>query len=395
MRLLSMRLRVALGGFLLGATTLAFAESEDRVDFKHMYYWDKNKVWNHTPTLSFLKSLSLRWKLQWNQEFDVVSGASRRLGLYNVGRQGDHDLTADGISGASQREMRHSEQVAVAYSDRGRQASASFYFSDEDDYTSYSPSVSGALDFNERNTTLGGQLAVFFDNLHPKGQFKGLGGDRTLVSGTVSLTQIVSRSSHVSMTANAIHSSGALGHPYNPVIAFDGSMRVENLPREKTSFAWAGQWVQGYEWGDLRGAFHFNGRYYFDTWDLKSETGEVAWYQYWTEDGYVRLRARLYHQGPAAFAKDAYAGNEVYRTADIRFYGFTSATLGAKVVMPFPDSWSQSAWLPDRWDLGYDHGLRDTHGELGTGKPTTHYQLFPHTETYVQGIFMAGLSFDL
>lgn len=360
-----------------------------------MYFWDKNKVWNHTPALTFLKSLGERWKLQWNQEFDVVSGASRRLGLYNVGRQGDHDLTLDGVSAASKREVRHSEQVALSFSHKGRQGSAAFYFSDETDYTSYSPSFAGSWDFNDRNTTLGGQLSVFFDNLHPVGPFKGLGGDRTLVSGTLSLTQIVTKSSHLSLTANAIQSSGALGHPYNPVIAADGSMRIEKLPSKKTSYAWAGQFVQGYQWADLRGAFHFHARYYFDTWDLKSETGELQWYQYLFEDGYLRLRTRLYHQGQAAFAKDAYAGNEVYRTADIRFYKFTSATLGAKVVMPFPDSWSQSMWLPDRWDLGYDHGLRDTRGDLGTDNPTYRYQLFSHNEYYEQGIFMMGLSFDL
>ena len=86
------------------------------------------------------------------------------------------------------------------------------------------------------------------------------------------------------------------------------------------------------------------------------------------EGTYVRLRARGYQQDAAAFAKEAYAGNEVYRTPDIRFYAFSSLTVGLKIGSVFPESWGESGWLPDRWDLGYDHGVRDTKGEDDGGE---------------------------
>ena len=51
--------------------------------------------------------------------------------------------------------------------------------------------------------------------------------------------------------------------------------------------------------------------------------------------------------------------------------------------------------LPDRWDVGYDHGVRDTKGEGDGIRPLSHYQLYGTDQYYLQGTFMAGLGFDL
>lgn len=379
----------------LVSPSLTKAEGEDKLDFKYMYYADKNEVWNHTPAFSFFKSFSHYWRFQWDQEVDAVSGASRRLGWRNVGRQGDHDLIIDGMSGASKVEIRHSEQASLGFSDKGRQGSASFYFSDESDYTSYSPAVAGSWDFNERNTTLGGVLSFFFDNLHPQGAFAGLGGNRQLISSTLSLSQILSRSTLWSITANTIRSSGALGHPYNPVILADGSMLIESLPEKKVSYALSSQIIQGFQLSERRGSVHFDARYYRDSWQLASQTAELQLYQYLSEEIYCRLRTRLYHQGSAAFSKQVYLGNEVYRTSDIRYFAFSTISLGAKLAGYFPEGWAGTALLPDRWDISYDHGLRNTRGEEGGTEPFRHTQTFPRDEYYRQHVFMAGLGFDL
>lgn len=377
------------------APVYAADESDQGVDFKYMYYWDRNGVWNHTPAIAYFRKFASAWKFQWDQEIDAVSGASRRLGLRNIGRLGDNDLKLDGITGASRRETRHSEQATVSYAKQGKTASASFYFSDENDYRSYSPSVSGSLDFNDRNTTLGGSAALFLDDMHPTGPFTGTGGTRRIVSGTVSLAQVLTPLTLGSLTANVIRSTGFLGHPYNPAVTADGNLFSENLPDEKTSLALSGLIVQGFHLGGRLGSVRLEARHYRDDWELGSNTADLQWYQYVSEGTYVRLRARAYQQDAAAFASEAYAGNEVYRTPDIRFYAFSSFTLGLKIGSVFPESWGESGWLPDRWDLGYDHGVRDTKGEEGTGKPLFHYQMFPSDQYYIQGTLMAGLAFDL
>ena len=370
------------------------AREVEGLDFKYMYYWDRNGVRNHTPAILFLKKLSLPWSLRWQQEVDMVSGASRRLGLRLIGRQGDRPLDLDGVSGASRREIRHSEKATMAYAKDGRAASGSFYFSDENDYTSYSPSLGGTWDFHDRNTTVGADVALFIDEMRPRGSFAGLGGDRKITSATVTFSQILTRRSLAGLTVNGIYSAGYLGHPYNPVALADGSLILENLPDDKSSLAVTGQITQGYTLGGRLGSVRLEARYYRDTWKLASGTADLQLYQYFTESGYFRLRARGYAQEAAAFAKDTYAGDEVYRTADIRYYGFSSLTLGLKLGSAFAGSWGESALLPDRWDISYDHGMRDTRGEEGTAS-FHHYQLFPQDQYYLQGTLMLGLSFDL
>ena len=373
----------------------AESASNQGVDLKYMYYWDRNGVWNHTPALAYFRKLAAAWRFQWDQEFDMVSGASRRLGLRNIGRLADNDLDLDAVTGASRREIRHSEQASLAFSRQGRQASASFYFSDENDYRSYSPSLSGSQDFNDRNTTLGASAAMFFDDMHPTGPFRGMGGKRDILSLSATAAQVLTPLALAGITVNVLHSSGFLGHPYNPVITSQGVLVLENLPGNKTGIALSGQIIQGFHIGQKLGSLRLEARHYRDDWKLVSNTADLQWYQYLREGTYLRLRARAYRQGAAAFAKDAYDGGESYRSPDIRYYAFSSLTLGLKLGSGFPESWGDSPLLPDRWDIGYDHGLRDTHGEEDGIHPTYHYQLFPVDQTYVQGTLMMGLSFDL
>jgi len=400
--LIRLRQRTAKVGALFAAAMMigpfhfaAAAEGENSLDFKYMYYWDRNDVWNHTPSFSFFKRFASHLSARWNQELDAVSGASRRLGLKNIGGLSDNNLLLDGVSGASRREIRHSEKLEIGYDKEGRSAAGSFYYSDEPDYTSLSPAFSGAWDFNQRNTTVGLELSHFWDDFHPQGGFKGLGGNRQITSVTTSMTQLVSPLSLAAITVNVTRSSGYLGHPYTPVILSDGAMVLEDLPNNKLSTALSGQWIQGYRVLEKLGSLRFEARHYRDNWGLNSNTGEVQAYQYFTENSALRLRARVYDQGAALFAKDAYVGNEVYRTADIRFYAFRSLTLGAKVLSRFPESWGESGWLPDRWDISYDYGWRNTRGERDGVGPPRRYQLFSPDLFYTQGTVMAGLGFDL
>ncbi|GEM_PF-801451 len=393
-------------------------DSQDRIDFKYMYYTDRNDVWNHTPAFDWITFLSRSWSFQWSQEFDVVSGASRLIGNDNTGKLGDHgvdvtssashrtttgqpfanpwkDTAFDVVTGASKRELRHSENPSFTYSKQGQVYTGGFYFSDEPDYRSYSPSLSIAHDFNERNTTLSASGAWFFDDFHPQGVFSDQGGSKQIRSLTLSATQVLTPLTMVSLTANGIYSNGYLGHPYNPVILDSGYILEEHVPGDKTSWALSGQLIQGYHIGGMMGSFHLEARHYVDTWALASDDAELQWYQYFGEATYLRLRARGYSQGATAFYKDRYDGNELYRSADIRYSKFKSLTFGAKVSAPLFEDWRDSPLLPDHIDLSYDFGIRNTHGDQGTAHPFSHYQLFPSSEFYTEGTFMLGLTFDL
>ncbi len=393
-------------------------DTPNRIDFKYMYYSDKNGVLNHTPTFNWMKRLSHDWTFQWGQEFDVVSGASRRLGANLTGKLGNHGVDAvsgasqrkvtgkpfanpwkdpafDAVSGASQSEFRHSENPSITYSKQGHVYTAGIYFSDESDYRSYVPSLSIAHDFNDRNTTLSASGSWFFDDFHPQGAFSGQGGSKQIQSLTLSGTQVFSQLTLVSLTVGGIYSQGYLGHPYLPIQVDSGLLIEENVPDHKTSWTLSGQLIQGYHMGEVMGSIHLDMRHYLDTWAMSANDADLQWYQYFGDDKYLRLRARIYQQSVTAFYKDRYSGNERYRSADIRFSAFTSLTLGAKVSLPLSEDWLDHAWLPDHLDLSYDYGMRNTRGDQGTSQPYLHYQLFPHSEFYSEGTFMLGLTFDL
>jgi len=150
----------------------------------------------------------------------------------------------------------------------------------------------------------------------------------------------------------------------------------------------SGQIVQGWLLGEKLGSVNTEYRWYSDSWALRSNTLTLQVSQHFTDATILRLQGRYYNQTATAFSDAGqYRGTETYRTADIRFYGFTSWLVGAKVSSAFPEDWS--GWLPRRWDLSYDHMFRNT-----KGNPLL-YQLYPSNATYQQGTARAGLGWDI
>jgi hypothetical protein len=391
--LIHLQLHILMASLLGTAIPCAAAGSDSRLDLKYEYYWDKNKVWNQTPAFSLTKALSRIWSLGWEQEFDFVTGASRHLG--RVG----YNPSADAVSGASRVEMRYSENPSVTYSNEGRLATASFYASREDDYVSYAPAASLAFDFNERNTTLGANYAEFFDQFRPTGGFAGSGGNKRITSVSATLAQSLTPLTLIGLTGTWDHCWGYLGHPYNPPMTMQGQLMTEAVPGQKRSGALAAQIVQGFRMGDRLGSLNLECRRYQDSWGLKSNTLDAKLSRYVSETAFIRLRLRYYNQTRASFAKDYYTGQEVYRTADIRWFPFTTWLVGAKLSAAFPEEWGASVFLPDRWDLKLDYTFRDTRGDKVAqtlNEPRSiRYQLYGPEETYTQGVIMAGLEFDL
>jgi hypothetical protein len=386
-------------GFASLATAALAASEGGSLDLKYEYYQDRNKVWNHTPCFLLKLPLARNWFGGWEQEFDVVTGASRRLGADKVGPFGDREL--DAVSGASKIETRHSENPSVTYSNEGTVATASFYSSREQDYFSLSPAVSLAWDFNQRNTTLGVDWAEFFDDFAPRGAFAGLGGKKRIHSFGVTAAQSLTAFTLVGLTADYFKSSGYLGHPYNPPRDMNGAILTEILPDRKQAGALSGQLVQGWLIGNSLGSANLDVRRYQDNWSLKSLTADLKLSQYLTDGLYLRLRGRYYKQTGTFFAKESYTGREPYRVADIRYFPFTSFLVGVKLSGPFPDSWGDSRFLPDRWDIKLDHTLRDTRGDshagavAGSPLAVDHYQSYEPDENYLQDALLAGLHFDL
>jgi hypothetical protein len=371
--------------------------SGNQVSLKHEYFWDKNGVWNHTPVMDLVLGLSRKWKLAWEQELDVVSGASRYLGAEHIGTFSGED--PDQVSGASKVELRHSENPSLTYAHQGLSLSGSLYTSHEVDYSSWSPSGSLSYEFNERNTTIGGSWSEFFDDFTPKGAFAAEGGEKRIRSLSLTVAQSLTPLTLVGLTVNHVKSWGYLGHPYNPPMDAKGTLLTESLPNNKVGIAISGQIIQGFHTGESLNSFNLDFRSYADDWGIRSLTGDLKFNRYIGDETILRFRARYYKQSAANFALPYYSGMELYRTADIRHFAFSSWLAGIKLTSAFPEEWNEFGLLPDKWDIKYDFLLRDTKGDetvILPGAPRRiTYQLYSPDENYVQGTLMVGFTFFL
>jgi hypothetical protein len=389
---------------VLSALSLAAVAGDegDRLDTKVELFRDRNDVTAVSPVFLLTKGVGNHVSVEWEGQWDAVTGASRKMGRAVVGGGSQPGVDAvsgaslDGVSGASGKgdwESRYGSRVTGVYSNQGRVFSAGIYASRENDYQSVSPSVGGAWDFAERNTTLSWGASWFFDKSFPYGAWAQYGGGpKRVQSYNVGLTQILTPLSLFGVNATYTRTTGYIGHPYNPVTVaitdtpYDG-LQAERLPSSKDAVALAGQFLQGFHLGERLGSASVEYRAYEDSWNLKSHTVTFKWTQHLTDATIFRLQGRWYRQWGAEFVKDAYQGDERYLTADIRFYPFSSYLAGAKLISEFPDAWP--GWAPRRWDLSYDHLWRDTHGNVQL------YQLYPANAWYMQGTGRLGLSWDL
>ncbi|MCB9495863.1 MAG: DUF3570 domain-containing protein [Fibrobacteria bacterium] len=404
--MLSTRIRTRWGAFLcivgLGAgASSAVAGEDDAFETKFEVFHDRNDVTTLAPIFELRKTIARHVALLLEGQVDAVTGASRQWGRSGSG-QGDIDGSSgasarlDGVSGASANEEGEEEpefrgglRTGLTYSNAGRVLGFSLYGSKENDYRSFSPAINGAWDFAERNTTLSWAASWFFDVNEPQGSWADLGGgSKRVQSYTVGLTQTFTPLTLGGLTANWIRTTGYIGHPYNPVASIDSGLVGESLPERKDALAVSGQLIQGWLLGDKLGSANTEYRWYTDSWDLRSHTLTLRLSQHLTESTVLRLQGRYYTQTGALFAQtDRYLGPEKYRTADIRFHRFSSWLGGVKVSSEFPDEWP--GFAPRRWNLSYDHLVRDT-----PGNPLL-YQLYPTDAWYQQGTARVGLGWDL
>lgn len=373
------------------------ASEGDALETKFEAFHDRNDVTALSPIFELRKTIARSLSVMWEGQMDAVTGASREWGLNGSGQvdaKTGASVKLDGVSGASQKEesepeFRWGSRLGLTWSRNGRVFSGSLYASTENDYKSFSPSISGSWDFAERNTTLSWAGSWFFDKMTPYGEWGRLGGgEKRVQSYSVGLTQTFTPLTLGGITVNGIRTTGYIGHPYNPVTTMDSGLIAEALPEAKNALAVSVQAVQGWMLHEKLGSVNIEYRNYRDSWDLRSNTLTLQLSQHVLDATVVRLQGRYYTQVGAWFAQtDLYQGREVYRTADIRFHRFDSYLAGLKVNSEFPESWG--AWLPRRWDLSYDHLIRNTRGN------TRLYQLYGPDEWYQQGTARAGLGWDL
>jgi len=243
-------------------------------------------------------------------------------------------------------------------------------FSKEFDYLHTGLSAKLARDFNNRNTTLSGGLALSHDSVSPVGgapsafmpmpgasgrgedREDGEGGGRgsrskDLLDVVFGVSQVVSRNFLVQFNYSYSDSSGYLSDPYKILSVVDGVTGdaipqvatpgligpshvylFENRPDSRVKhslYSQAKYFLNGK-------VLDFSYRYMTDDWDIDSHTLEAR-FRWPLGGGYLEPHVRLYSQTAADFYRLSLVDGEAlpqFASADPRLGEFDAFTVGAK-----------------------------------------------------------------
>lgn len=211
---------------------------------------------------------------------------------------------------------------------------ANFYRSQEVDYTSSAVIGTFSQELNNKNTTitLRGQ---YNHDLVGKIQDAGdiVNKRKKTITGTVNINQLLSPTTVLDLSYDHVILSGFLSDPYRQVRVTDpsGTTLTDELhPSKRTRQAASGKISQMIP--TIKASLIGSYRYYFDTWKVRSHTGEIRFNKYIINDLIFGVDYRYYTQNAAYFTQKTYTGSEylngALRTADYKLKKFSSNNFG-------------------------------------------------------------------
>jgi len=307
---------------------------------------------------------------------DVVSGASVavKAGQAYAARHPGTDI----VSTASVRDFRNSPHGGITLRKDTVAFSADYAYSTENDYRSNAIGVSARTDTYEHTSQFEIAYAHNWDSVCDRVQSQtnldtpvfyralesstgcftsaplrttdSIGIDSFQGSWTQAWTPVLS--TQLVYTAQILN--GFQANPYRAVVIAEGTEAQEHEPENRARQAVAVR--ANYFFKPIKAALHLGVRGYWDTWDIKSGTGDAELEKYLGEPFRVSARARVYKQSGALFWSDDYTGGNAplgprgqYWTGDRELSPFWSWLLGVRATF---------AVNPDKRILGVMSGFR-------------------------------------
>ena len=293
------------------------ARAEDKVEVKAEYFTEpahQQGLNVFHPALGVNVDAHRDFSLNFGYEADVVSGATPRT--YGA---------MDAISSATRfTDTRHAFHGGAELRLGPTAIDAGYTYGFENDYRSHAIDASARVDLWGKNTTFALGYAHNFDSVcdvdnrgampterRSLGSSKGcfgktvglIGEPLAIDSYSASWTQVLTPIllSDVSVSLQVL--DGFQSNPYRRVRLFGvvEAQESEPLLRERVAI----QARLRLAVTRARAAIGFLGRFYWDTWGIKSGTAEVSWDEWLHPQFLMRLRGRFYQQTRALFYRDA------------------------------------------------------------------------------------------
>jgi hypothetical protein len=310
--------RLAFISLLLAALGASPARAEDKVEVKAQYFTEPSNVQGlHVfhPAIALDVDAHRDFTLRFGYDADVVSGATPRT----------YGAALDAVSSATQfSDTRHAFHGGAELRLGPTAVNAGYTFAFENDYRSHAIDVGARVDLWGRNTTFKLGYAHNFDsvcNVDNQGAMpterRSLGSSKGCFAKTTGLveeplaidsyaaswTQVLTPIllSDVAVTFQVL--DGFQSNPYRRVRLFGIVEAQEAEPSLRQRVAVQARLRVAIT--RARAAIGFVGRFYWDTWGIKSGTAEVSWDEWLFPQLLLRVRGRFYQQSRALFYRDA------------------------------------------------------------------------------------------
>lgn len=294
------------------------ARAEDKVEVKAEYFTEpapKQALHVFHPAVGLNVDAHPAFSLNFGYEADVVSGATPRT--YGA---------MDAISSATQfTDTRHAFHGGAELRLGPTAIDAGYTYGFENDYRSHAIDASAKVDLWGKNTTFALGYAHNFDSVcdvdnkgampterRSLGSSKGCFDPKTvgiiseplaIDSYSASWTQVLTPILLSDLSVSFQVLDGFQSNPYRRVRLFGTVEAQESEPLLRQRVAVQARLRVAIV--RARAALGMLGRFYWDTWGVKSGTAEVDWEEWVHPQLVMRLRGRFYQQSRALFYRDA------------------------------------------------------------------------------------------
>lgn len=301
---------------LIFTTSIGFSQelSEEEIQANFNVYFDNSRVGIVYPSASLTKSIGENTSVTGRYLVDVISAASMKSHFEVDGvtsatskNEGGGDNTPD--------EIRHEMGIGITQIVGNSTFSLNGLYSTEHDYTSKTMAFGYTIPFAKKNSTFQVGFVRSWDKVFPQTRSWKRDKDVTTFSGGFS--QILSKKLIAQIDIWYSKNKGMLSDAYQVVEILEANS-VKYLepkhPNERTRKAVG--FRTNYKLNDIS-SLQFGYRYYWDDWKVKSNTANIFYQRYFSNEKLILgLGVRSYFQSKAEFFKESYAGNEEFLAVD-------------------------------------------------------------------------------
>jgi hypothetical protein len=334
-------------GLTLALPRLLRADSD--VDYRNGFYIEDNhRMVIETHSVNFDLKLSDSVAVKGGFVYDGVSGATP-VGTHLWSFTGGQWIRGAAKTIKIDSDERYAGNAVIDWKLGNNTLSPGFSVSTEHDYLSFSPSLSDAWEFNDKNTILQAGISHNFDSVRTvKGSWVevfGLGHFRTTpdqwaskdsTEAMVGISQLLSPKTILTANVTYGYDTGFLSDPYRlaeygpSFLPFTIGIK-EVRPRVRSKEVFQTSLTQYFE--SVNGSLEGNFRVFHDSYDITSEDVGLTWHQWLGKHVIVEPFARFYYQSAASFYSPVFTDPvPTYHSSDYRLSEFCSTDFGLQVT---------------------------------------------------------------